>query len=150
MKSLLRHSVAIGGLVLAGCTLPADAGHEFRARLQSSEGQPVQALFDELGPQNPTEHNGRRVYGWGRMVVSNYPSDRDCDIEVTADQAGRIVTGTMTGSDHACGDFVLALRRTESRYRRHPGLREREAEESRRMLDALVSLRQSLNKPDPE
>lgn len=150
MKRLLWHSAAIGGpiFILAGCALPADVGREFRVRLKNSEGQPVQAVVDELGPTNPTEHEGRRVYAWQQLTIGSYV--RDCSVEVTTDQSDRIVANQVTGSDYECGDFVLDLRRTANRYRLYPGLREREAEENRRMLDALVSLRRSFNRPDPE
>ena len=133
-------------LALAGCAADK-AGREFRHRLPSLVGHPVQVLIEELGP----DANWRapsRSYGWGQMTIGRGAGS--CDIKVATDDKDRIVTATMEGSDYYCGSMIRDLRKREARYRRNPGLREREAAELERMMQELIGLRREINERNAE
>jgi hypothetical protein len=128
---------------LAGCAADK-AGAEFRQRLPNLVGQPVQLLIDELGLDS-NRRERTRDYGWGQMTIGAV--SRICEISVKTDEENRILTATMEGSDYYCGSVIRELRKREAHYRRHPGLREREAAELDRMLGELVRARREINEP---
>jgi len=129
-------------LLLPGCTLPRDEGRHFAARLAAARGQPVQPFIDELGVENVTEEEGRRTWTWH---VLWYPRGGECKIEVTADPAGLITGSRIEGSDYTCGELVVDARKEAERHRRDPGLKARQEEEGRRLLEELVKARRILS-----
>ena len=130
-------------LVLAACALPTDEGRAFRERLTTLPGQSARPLVDELGPGGDRNADGTMHYRWGVWVVSEHR--RDCTIDVIADQSDRVTSANMTGSDLSCGLMLKDFRRTEARYRAHPGLREREEAENEARAQELARLRREVN-----
>jgi hypothetical protein len=147
----VRHILAMPlVLLLAACVLPRDEGRRFRAHLQEVVGRPVHVLLDDLGPAAAEVDEAGRHYEWGVLVIfyegeGRVGGDRNCTVEAVADSGDIVRTARMKGYDYGCGEMLLDLRRRAARYRKDPGLRQREEEEMQRLSNRLVRLRREFN-----
>lgn len=134
-------AAVVSALALGGCAAER-AGREFRQRLPSLVGQPVQLLVDEIGP-GTSRAQGGGSRGWTSISIGRVT--RVCQIAVSTDQDDRILSASMTGGDYYCGSEILELRKRGAHYRRNPGLREREAAEAEALAQEILRLRRLIN-----
>lgn len=112
MRRFLVITVCLTGL-LCGC---ASVGDELRARLQTYNGQNIQAVIDRIGyPTSQQKILGDTVYTWNANVGAvDFDWGRVnlvCTIQIATDEGGRIKSFHASGTNGGCQRFDDALGR---------------------------------------
>lgn len=87
--------LAIAALACGGWASPAErTQHTIAAGFDAMKGEPIQVVFDVLGlPNEERPLAGRKMYVWNITA---------CEVQVLADNAGKVDRGQITGGVRGC------------------------------------------------